>query len=57
MDTSEMSSDGAAHTTAASKKEGSGSQNSVESGHKTEHDDNYFKIKMHAMSCLGTLFK
>lgn len=52
-----MSSDGAAHTTAASKKEGSGSQNSFESGHKTEHDDNYFKIKMHAMSCLGTLFK
>ena len=59
MDTSEMSSDGGAQTTAATKTtpEGSGSHNSQGSYHKQEHEDNYFKIKMHAMSCLQTLFK
>ena len=58
MDTSEMSSDGAP-TTAATKTTpmGSGSANSQGSYQKQEHDDNYFKIKMHAMSCLQTLFK
>ena len=58
LDTSEMSSDGGTNTTATKTTPlGSGSANSQGSYHMAEHDDNYFKIKMHAMSCLQTLFK
>lgn len=58
LDTSEMSSDGGANTTATkATPHQSGSSNSLGSTNKLEQEDNYFKIKMHAMLCLQSLFK
>ena len=58
LDTSEMSSDGGANTAATrATPHQSGSGTSQGSTHKLEQEDNYFKIKMHAMLCLQSLFK